>query len=413
MAARRRRSAHAHTDDRPGAVLRAPGDAVQRVPPDPGAHRPRPYGRSRHLSVRPRRVAAGPARVPLPAAAVRAAGPDRAVGGEDPARHRAALDGLPARPRRRATTSSTRTRKARPSASCSAALFGRPHLYDMHSSLPQQLSNFAFSRSRLLEAVFSSSSASSSTRSRVVIVICPQLADTVKAIDPAIDPVLIENAPGVGRRRRSTGRGRAGFGRSSGSGRLDAARALHGDVRGLPGARPAVRGGARGSPRSGRTCGSCWPAASPDQVERARAQARRAGAGEVVIFAGERPAEEIPAFLDAADVLVSPRSTRHEHAAEDLPVPPRGPADRRDAAADAHAGARRRGGDPHRADAGGLRERHPAGRRGPAAAADIGRRARAPGGDEVQLRGVPRQDAAGVVRARPPAAPAPVAGSAA
>src|SRR5882757_10079900 len=26
-----------------------------------------------------------------------------------------------------------------------------PHLYDMHSSLPQQLSNFAFSRSRLIE----------------------------------------------------------------------------------------------------------------------------------------------------------------------------------------------------------------------------------------------------------------------
>jgi glycosyltransferase involved in cell wall biosynthesis len=28
-----------------------------------------------------------------------------------------------------------------------------------------------------------------------------------------------------------------------------------------------------------------------------------------VIFAGQRPAEEIPAFLDAADVLVSPRSS--------------------------------------------------------------------------------------------------------
>jgi glycosyltransferase involved in cell wall biosynthesis len=29
----------------------------------------------------------------------------------------------------------------------------------------------------------------------------------------------------------------------------------------------------------------------------------------MTIFAGERPAEEIPDFLDAADVLVSPRST--------------------------------------------------------------------------------------------------------
>src|SRR5207237_10041280 len=29
---------------------------------------------------------------------------------------------------------------------------------------------------------------------------------------------------------------------------------------------------------------------------------------KATIFAGQRPAEEIPAFLDAADVLVSPRS---------------------------------------------------------------------------------------------------------
>ena len=34
----------------------------------------------------------------------------------------------------------------------------------------------------------------------------------------------------------------------------------------------------------------------------------RRGLREAVIFAGERPAAEIPGFLDAADVLVSPRS---------------------------------------------------------------------------------------------------------
>ena len=46
----------------------------------------------------------------------------------------------------------------------------------------------------------------------------------------------------------------------------------------------------------------------PDQVARARAQARAAGIDDVTIFAGERPASEIPAYLLAADVLVSPRS---------------------------------------------------------------------------------------------------------
>ena len=46
----------------------------------------------------------------------------------------------------------------------------------------------------------------------------------------------------------------------------------------------------------------------PDQVERARRQVRAAGIEDVTIFAGERPPEEMPAYLLACDVLVSPRS---------------------------------------------------------------------------------------------------------
>jgi glycosyltransferase involved in cell wall biosynthesis len=46
----------------------------------------------------------------------------------------------------------------------------------------------------------------------------------------------------------------------------------------------------------------------PDQVERARAEADRAGIGPATVFVGERPAGEIPSYLAAADVLVSPRS---------------------------------------------------------------------------------------------------------
>lgn len=41
----------------------------------------------------------------------------------------------------------------------------------------------------------------------------------------------------------------------------------------------------------------------------ARKAAAAAGLGESAIFTGQRPAEEIPAFLDAASVLVSPRSS--------------------------------------------------------------------------------------------------------
>jgi glycosyltransferase involved in cell wall biosynthesis len=46
----------------------------------------------------------------------------------------------------------------------------------------------------------------------------------------------------------------------------------------------------------------------PDQVTAARAHAEARGLAQHAIFTGERPAEEIPQYLDAADVLVSPRS---------------------------------------------------------------------------------------------------------
>jgi glycosyltransferase involved in cell wall biosynthesis len=47
----------------------------------------------------------------------------------------------------------------------------------------------------------------------------------------------------------------------------------------------------------------------PDQIAKAKSQAASAGAAGALVFAGQRPADEIPAFLDAADVLVSPRSS--------------------------------------------------------------------------------------------------------
>jgi hypothetical protein len=53
-----------------------------------------------------------------------------------------------------------------------ARFFGVPHLYDMHSSLPQQLANFSFSRSRMLRRAFGALERFVVKRSRVVIVIC-------------------------------------------------------------------------------------------------------------------------------------------------------------------------------------------------------------------------------------------------
>ena len=50
-----------------------------------------------------------------------------------------------------------------------------PHIYDMHSSLPQQLENFQFSRSRLLKKIFARMERFVLKNSQAIIVICPDL----------------------------------------------------------------------------------------------------------------------------------------------------------------------------------------------------------------------------------------------
>lgn len=186
-----------------------------------------------------------------------------------------------------------------------ALVLGVPHLYDMHSSLPQQLVNFEFSRSRVLAAIFRRLERFMVRRSRVVIVVCPQLLDVVHGIDPHAAAVLIENAPGSGD-APAAGSGksvRLAFGIDERTplvlytGTFEAyqgldllLKAMRVVVQRKPDARLVLAGG------------------RPDQIASAQRAADAAGLADAVIFAGQRPAEEIPAFLDAADVLVSPRS---------------------------------------------------------------------------------------------------------
>jgi len=187
-----------------------------------------------------------------------------------------------------------------------AWLLDVPHLYDMHSSLPQQLSNFSFSRSRMLTSLFAMMERFVIRRSRVVIVICQQLEETVRGIDANVPTILIENAPGSGD-TPVPGSG-AAVRHSLGlapnapvvlyTGTFEAYQGLDllfDAARLVMASRPDVRFVLAG----GR----------PEQVQQLRGRVRQAGLSETVIFAGQRPAEEIPAYLDAADVLVSPRST--------------------------------------------------------------------------------------------------------
>jgi glycosyltransferase involved in cell wall biosynthesis len=188
-----------------------------------------------------------------------------------------------------------------------AAVRRVPHLYDMHSSLPQQLTNFGYSDSRLLKKILQWFERFAVRRSQVVIVICPQLEDVVRGIDGGVRSVLIENAPGSGDQPVVAGSGAA------------VRRALELDpsvpivlytgtfeaYQGLDLLFAAMRHVIDEEPKARLVLAG----GTPDQIAAARVHAEASGVGTSVIFAGQRPADEIPAYLDAADILVSPRST--------------------------------------------------------------------------------------------------------
>jgi glycosyltransferase involved in cell wall biosynthesis len=76
-----------------------------------------------------------------------------------------------------------------------------PHLYDMHSSLVQQMGNFNFTRSKIIVRLFKFSETVSLKNATAVIVICRSLFDYAAGITAAAKLTLIENfmddRPGV------------------------------------------------------------------------------------------------------------------------------------------------------------------------------------------------------------------------
>ena len=73
------------------------------------------------------------------------------------------------------------------------AVFSTPHLYDMHSSLPQQLTNFNFSHNAALKAAFVGMENLVLKRSKSVIVICRDLLDYVRGLGFSDKAVFLEN----------------------------------------------------------------------------------------------------------------------------------------------------------------------------------------------------------------------------
>lgn len=184
-------------------------------------------------------------------------------------------------------------------------LFGCKHLYDMHSDLGQQMTNFSFTRNRRLIGLMAGIQRLIVRRCDAVIAICPDLEETVKRIDPRKAVYMIENVAvdenlppadedAAARLRQQWQLGEGAILLYTGT--LEKYQGIDILLRSVaqvraefPSARYVLVGG------------------KPEQVEKYRALAQELGVTGSVCFTGQRPLEEMPHYMALADILLSPR----------------------------------------------------------------------------------------------------------
>jgi glycosyltransferase involved in cell wall biosynthesis len=188
-------------------------------------------------------------------------------------------------------------------------LFGFRMIYDMHSSLPQQLENFRYTRSPLLLGIFRALERRALASANVVVTICRELRDHTQML--GVDPerqLLIENSlfddvilsSPADRDATAVQSCRAMFGPDCRvivyAGTFEAYQgiellvdAFSRVVARVPQARLLLAGG------------------RDEQVANIRARADALGLGATCLLVGQVPKRVASAYMQSADVLVSPR----------------------------------------------------------------------------------------------------------
>jgi glycosyltransferase involved in cell wall biosynthesis len=186
-----------------------------------------------------------------------------------------------------------------------AWLLRLPHLYDMHSSLPQQLGNFQFTRSSALVRLFEAVEAWILKHSSAVITICPDLQAHVEKRLPSARGTLIENVVDYG----------MVFGESDRSAAILKSLGLAGKKVVLYTGTFEPYQGLRLLIGCGRAVLDAVPSARfllvgghPDQLEAYRKEVREKGLEPFFIFTGQIPPEDVNSYIRCADTLVSPRT---------------------------------------------------------------------------------------------------------
>jgi glycosyltransferase involved in cell wall biosynthesis len=182
-----------------------------------------------------------------------------------------------------------------------AKAWGRPHIYDMHSSLPQQLKNFEFTRSPAVISAFQKLENFVLKNSQAVIVICLDLLERVTTLGCGRKAVLIENFldfPGgefsideAAQRKREFAPGGEKIVLYAGN---------FEPYQGIPLLLEAVQ-------KVKDRAVFLLVGGSGAALEEMRDMAVRLGIAERVVFINKVPPSRVPLYVSLADVLVSPR----------------------------------------------------------------------------------------------------------
>jgi glycosyltransferase involved in cell wall biosynthesis len=184
------------------------------------------------------------------------------------------------------------------------AIFRIPYIYDMHSSLPLQITEWKFSRRRWVVALFRFIERLCVSGACAVVAISPAVARAARGAWPDARCVVLTNyfelEKTAGGDERALIRARHGIATEEKlivyTGSFVALQALELLIEAAPRVLAAVPG-ARFLLVGG----------TDPEIAELNVAAQRLGIAERVIFERVRPQSEIPAYLAAADVLVSPR----------------------------------------------------------------------------------------------------------
>jgi glycosyltransferase involved in cell wall biosynthesis len=184
-------------------------------------------------------------------------------------------------------------------------LFRVPYIYDMHSSLPLQITDWNFSARGWVIGLFRWVERVSIRGARAVVAISPAVERVAHRVCPQVPTVIIvnhfETGALAGEAERAEIRSRYGISPDAKvvlyTGSFVALQAL--DL--LIDAVPAVL-------REAPDTVFLLVGGQDAEIAPLREQARRLGVGDRVIFERNRPQKEMPAYMAAADVLASPRT---------------------------------------------------------------------------------------------------------